>query len=313
MNVPMSILISNLVGLFLLMAVGALIVRFRILPVTMTTYLSHLLMTVMAPALIFQSLMREFSVEFLRDSAVILAAGMAAYLLLIGITLLLARAFHVPKNRRGLWAVCTTFPNNGFMGFPIIQAILGDEALALAVIMGIPFNVLLYTVGVRVLLADRPAEAGAPKISLKKILLTPVNVATALGLAVFLFQIPVPEIISAPIGYLASVATPLSMLIIGMELTKCSVSKVVRDRDVLTGTFTKLVAAPIICLLLLKVIPLTNSLMTPVILLTMAMPTAAIASALAKQYEVDAELAVEVTFMTGLLCIITMPLISLLL
>ena len=309
----MSILISNLVGLFLLMGVGALIVRFHILPVTMTTYLSHLLMTVIAPALILQSLMRPFSMEFLRDGAVIFAVGMAAYLLLIGLTLLLGRIFHVPQNRRGLWAVCTTFPNNGFMGFPIILAILGDEALALAVIMGIPFNILLYTVGVRVLLTDRSAKEGTPQLSLKKTLLTPVNVATALGLAIFLLQIPVPEVISAPIGYLANVATPLSMLIIGMELTKCSVSKVIRDGNVLTGTFTKLVAAPLICLLPLRVIPLTNSLMIPVILITMAMPTAAVVSALAKQYEVDVELAVEITFMSGLLCMITMPLISLLL
>lgn len=312
MNVPMSILITNLLGLFLLMAVGVLVVRFNILPVTATTYLSRLLMSVMAPALIFQSLIRPFSMDFLVDSAVIFAVGMAAYLLFIGLSSLLARLFHVPKDRRGIWAICTTFPNNGFMGFPVIQAVLGDEALALAAIMGIPFNMLLYTVGVRVLWADRSAGEGAPKISLKKILLTPVNAATALGLVVFLFQIPVPEVLSTPIGHLANVATPLSMLIIGMELTKSSVSKVIQDRAVLAGTFTKLVAVPLVSLLLLRIIPLTNPLIAPVVLITMAMPTAAIASALAKQYEVNVDLPVGITFMTNLLCMITMPLISLL-
>lgn len=313
MNVPMSILLSNLLGLFLLMAVGVLIVRLRVLPVTATQHLSRLLMTVMAPALIFQSLIRPFSMDFLLDSAVTFAAGMVAYLFFMGLTLLLAKLFRVPGDRRGIWAVCTTFPNNGFMGFPIIQALLGDEALALAAIMGIPFNMLLYTVGVRVLWADRSAGEGAPRISLKKILLTPVNAATVLGLAVFLFQIPVPEVISMPIGHLANVATPLSMLIIGMGLTRSSVSTVVQDRAVLAGTFTKLIVVPLISLLLLRIIPLTNPLIAPMILITMAMPTAAIISALAEQCEANVELPVGITFMTNLLCMITMPLISLLL
>jgi hypothetical protein len=309
----MSILLSNLVGLFLLMAVGALLVRFRILPVTLSTQLSRLLMSVVAPALIVHSLIRPFSMDFLRDSAVIFAVGMAVYAVGIAVCLLLARVFQVPQGRRGTWAICAIFPNNGFMGFPIIQAILGEEALALAVIMGIPFNILVYTVGVRTVLSDRAAGEGGPSVSLKSILLAPVNVATVLGLAIFLLQIPVPTVIEAPLGYLGDMATPLSMLIIGMELTKSSVGQVIRNRWALTAAATKLVIVPLLTWALLLALPLSNPLIAPVVLLTMAMPAAAIVSAITGQYEVNVDLAVEVTFLSDLLCMVTLPLVAALL
>ena len=309
MSVPMSVLLSNLVGLFLLMAVGALMVRLKVVPLSVTGHLSRLLMTVMAPAMIFRSMLQPFSREFLRDSAVIFAAGCAMYLLSIGVSLLLARAFRVDRKHRGLWSLCTAFPNNGFMGFPIIQALLGDNALALAAIMGIPFNIFLYTLGVRVLLVDRAEAGGAAAVSLRKILLTPANVATVLGLAAFLLQIPVPDAIYTPIDYLANMATPMSMLVIGMGLTRCSAAQVIRDRDALTAAVSKLVVLPLLAFLVLKGIPFGNELIAPVVLITVVMPTAAIVPSLAEQHGVNTELAVEVSFLTGVLCIATVPLL----
>ncbi|WP_325286251.1 AEC family transporter [Dysosmobacter sp.] len=303
----MPLLISNLVGLFLLMAVGALAVRLKVVPLSITGQLSHLLMSVMTPAIIFRSMLQPFSQEFLRDSAVIFAAGCGLYLLSIGAALVLGKVFRVTPGRRGLWALCVAFPNNGFMGFPIIQALLGDTALALAAIMGMPFNIFLYTLGVRVLLSDREGESGGG-VSLRKILLTPVNVATVLGLAAFLLQIPVPDAIYTPISYLADMATPMSMLIIGMGLTRCSASQVVRDRDVLAAGLSKLVLLPLLVFLALKVIPFGNELIAPVVLITVAMPTAAIVSALGEQHGLNTDLAVEISFLTGLLCILTVPL-----
>ena len=309
MSVPMSVLLSNLVGLFLLMAVGALVVRLKVVPLSATGYLSRLLMTVMAPAMIFRSMLQPFSREFLRDSAVILAAGCALYLLSIGVSLVLGRMFRVAHNRRGLWALCVAFPNNGFMGFPIIQALLGDSALALAAIMCIPFNAFLYTLGVRVLLTDRAGEGGEAAASLRKILLTPANVATALGLAAFLFQIPIPDAIYTPIDYLANMAAPMSMLVIGMGLTRCSASQVIRNRDVLTATLSKLVVLPLLVFLMLKGIPFGNGLIAPVVLITVVMPTAAIVPSLAEQHGFNTDLSVEISFLTGVLCIVTVPLL----
>ena len=313
MNVPIFTLVSNLVGLFLLMAVGALVVKLHVVPISVASDLSKLLMLVIVPALMFRPMVRPFSMDFLLDSVVIFVAGTVLYLLFLGVSYLMASGFRVPRDQRGTWSLSATFPNNGFMGYPIIQALLGENALALAVIMSIPFNILLYTAGIRVMLTDCSGKEGGSGISLKKILLTPTNAAILLGIIVFLFQIPIPDMIYTPISYLADVATPMSMLIIGMELTKSSFSHVVHDRNVLSASLAKLVILPLLTLVLVRLIPFSNELMVPVILITMSMPTAAIAGVVAEQYEVNVKLAVEITFLTGLLCIVTMPLIFLLL
>ena len=70
-----SVLFTNLVGLFLLMAVGVVLVKGKAVPITVTGYLSKLLMTVMSPAMIVRSMLQPFSADFLKDSAVVFAAG----------------------------------------------------------------------------------------------------------------------------------------------------------------------------------------------------------------------------------------------
>lgn len=308
MSVPMSVLISNLVGLFVLMGVGVLVVRLKVVPLSVSGHLSNLLVTVMSPALVFRSMLRPFSAGFLRDSAVIFAVGTGLYLLSMGGALLLAKAFRVPRDRQAIWALCVAFPNNGFMGFPIIQALLGDNALALAAIMGIPCNVLLYTLGIRMLTLGREGEDGGGT-ALWKLLLTPVNIATVVGLAVFLLQVPIPDAVYTPISYLADMAAPMSMLIIGMGLTRCSFAQVVRDRDALTATLAKLVLLPLLVYLALRAVSFGSELFAPVILITVVMPTAAVICALAEKYSAGVGLAAEISFLTGILCIVTVPLL----
>lgn len=313
MNVPISLLLQNLIGLFLLMAVGIAIVRFRILPAGVIPMLSHLLMTVLGPAMVFHSLLRPFESAFLHDSIIITVLGLGLYLGFTGLSLLAAHVLHISQNRRGTWAICTTFPNNGFMGFPVIQAVLGNDALALASIMGISFTILIYTMGVRVMLLDRSPGEGMPKISLIKLFVTPTNSATVLGLIFFLAQIPVPEVVALPIGHLADMATTMSMIIIGMKLSETPGISALLNWEVLTGTLVKLLLIPGITYLLLSPLSLPNPLMLPMVLITMAMPSASCVVAVAGEYGVNADLAAEINFLSGTLCIVTVPLVALLL
>lgn len=283
------------------------------MPADVIPMLSHLLMTVLGPAMVFHSLLRPFEAEFLHESLVVAALGLGLYLGLTGLSLAAAYIFRVSKNRRGTWAICVAFPNNGFMGFPVILAVLGSDALALASIMGISFTLLIYTMGVRVMLSDSPSKDGTPAIGLRRLLLIPTNVSTILGLTFFLLPIPVPEVVAIPIGHLADMATTMSMIIIGMKLSETPGIRVLLSWDVLTGTLTKLLIAPGVTYLLLLILPLPNPLMAPMVLLTMAMPSASCIVAVAGEYGVNTDLAAEINFLSGTLCIITVPLVALLL
>ena len=304
---------SNLFGLFLLIGVGYGTVRFRVLPASASKMLSSLLMNVTMPATIFTSLVRPYDPAFLRAGLLEVVLGLALYILYGVISALLARPFRVTRERRGLWTFACAFNNNGFMGFPIALALFGEEGLALAVFLGIPFNLLAYTTGATLICMDRSASGDAPPVSWRSILLTVVNGSTLLGLLFFAAQWPVPAVLSAPLTYLSNVTTPLSMLIIGMSLSGGDLLTPLRDWSVLSGCGVRLLLLPLLTLGLVKLLPLDAPLVVGVLVVIMAMPSAALTSLLAEAYGGDTEFAAQLVFLSSLLCLVTIPLISLLL
>ena len=119
--------------------------------------------------------------------------------------------------------------------------------------------------------------------------------------------------IDTPLTYLADVTTPLSMLIIGMNLTGGSVSALLRNWDVLSSAFLRLLFLPLLTWGILMLLPVEDPLVIGVTLIIMAMPSPAVTSILAETYGGDTQFASEAVFLSSLLCLVTIPLISLLL
>lgn len=311
MNIPVDTLISTLAGLFLLLGAGFAAVRANMIPASASTAFSALLMKITIPATIFSAMLRPFDFDFLRDSILIVALGFGFFLLYALLCIPGVRLFRVKEGSRGMWKICCTFCNNGSMGYPLILALFGEEGLALAAMLNISFMLLIYTLGVKQVLSDKPA-AESTATSWRAILLTEVNAATALGLVFFCLQLPVPAAISTPIHLLADITAPLSMFVIGMTLAKGSVRDAFLDRDVFSVSLMRLVLLPVLTWGILKLLPLPNPLVSWVVLLTMAMPCPGTSTVLAEQYGINAALSSRMVFVSSLLCLITIPLISLL-
>lgn len=306
----MATLVSNLTGLFLLLGAGFVTVRLRMVPPEASAAFTALLMKVTVPATIFTAMLRPFDPAFLRDSAIIFLLGMGFFLLFALLSLPVSRLFRVHSSGRGMWMMCCTFCNNGSMGFPLILALFGEDGLALAAMLAISFNLLVYTLGAKQVLLDLPAAAGAAA-SWRGILLTEVNAATVLGLVFFCLQWSVPEALLSPLQHLSNITTPLSMFLIGMALAKGSLRDAFRDRDVFSASVTRLVLFPILTWAILKLLPISNPLVSSVVLLTMAMPCPGTSTVLAEQYGINAALSSRIVFLSSLLCLLTIPVITL--
>ena len=300
-------------GLFLLIGVGCAAVRGGLLPLSATGVLTELLLKVTMPATIFTSMIRPFDPGFVRDALTIVGISTALFLLYAAISAGLVRAFRVSEGRQGIWMLCATFCNNGFMGFPVAYALFGEEGLALAVMLGIPFNLLMYSLGASQVSLDRHGDGEKERLTVKKVLFSAVNGAILLGLLFYAAQIPVPEVIFSPLEQLSNITTPLSMLITGMSLAGSPLPSLFRDRDALTCVVTRLVLLPLLTWALLLPLPASNPLLRPVILVIMAMPSAAVATAMAQRYGSDRELAARNVCLSSLLCMVTLPLMALLL
>ncbi len=308
-----AVLFSNLVGLFLLIGVGFFAVRMNVLPIQAAKPMSALLMKITVPATVVSSMLRPFDPAFLRLGLSILAVGTVLFALFAALSLGLAPLCRVPRGRRGMWCCCATFCNNSFMGFPVALAVLGEEGLALTVILAIPFNLMAYSIGARMVCMDADGAGAAPAVSWKRALFSTINLATLVGTVLYITQLPVPEAVQTPLRHLSNVTTPLSMIITGMNLSQGSLADVVRDRDAFTASAMRLLLFPLIAWGVMRCIPGLDGLVMGAALLNMSMPAPAAATLMGEEYGGNVQIGSRIIFLSSLLCVATIPLISLLL
>lgn len=307
-----SVLLTNLVGLFLLIGVGFVAARAHWIPESASEPLTALLMKITLPMTIFSSMIRPFDPGFLKSALTIFLLGLVFHTAYVILSWPLTRLFQVPLGRRGMWMECSSFCNNGFMGFPVAYALFGDEGLSLAVALSIAFSMLVYTVGAKLIASDHQGEDGTP-VSWRKVFLSPIDLAMGLGLVFYCTQIPMPQAIMTPIEYLADVTTPLSMILTGMTLAHGKLFDALRDRDAVSASFVRLLLFPVLTWAAVLLLPVSDPLVIGVLLIIMAMPSPSLSVVMAEEYGGCVELGARAVFDSSLLCIITIPLVSLLL
>lgn len=289
------IVLPQLSMLFTIAVIGALLRRRGVMPDPVVRGISDIITMVTNPALVIMVAQHD-APDTLSGFLQVLWVGA---LIMAAIALAVYAAYRRQDNqKRPILALLAAFPNAGFMGLPLIQAVYGDlGALYLAAYI-VAFNLVFWTIGM--LLIDRRG------FSLKK-LFNPGFIAAALGMTLFLLRIDLPDLIDAPLNSLGSLNTPLAMLVLGARMADLKPRALI-DRGSTLVALIRLVAAPLAALLISRALS-----MSPVsagtLVLCSAMPCAIMGQLLAEQYDRDALLAARGISLTSLLSILTIPLI----
>lgn len=312
MHLDFTFVLSNLLGLFLLIGVGYTCLHWNILPQSALPILSTLLIDITMPCTCFIALAgRTYDAAFLKSGLIIIFIGFVVYGLSLIADLLLTRPLRIRKTHRGLWAFAATFPNSGFMGYPVILALTNEEGLALAVLFGISCTLICFTFGA--LAINRDNTDASNQQNLLSILVQPVNIATVLSLIFYVGQIPIAEPVRTAITDLSNVTTPLSMMVCGMELAKNSGRDLFTDPDAYSCALMRLIVSPLIALAALNCFTFSNPLIIPVVIITLAMPCAGLTTIFAESFHLDTGFAAKAFFLTNAASLITIPLICMLL
>ena len=312
MHLDFMVVFSSLMGLFVLIAAGVLIVRLDLVPPEASPYFSALLIKVAVPCTIFISLAsREYDPSFVRDSILTVVTGMVVFPAVHYLGRFLGRLLRIPKGKRGVWSFSCAYPNAGFMGFPVCLALFGAEGLALSVIYNIAFNIFVYSIGAMEIAEDAGAEAERP--GLRKMFFNGINLSIVLSLIFYFCRIPVPEVAAAPITHLSNITTPLSMLITGMAIGRGRALDLITDRDAWTASAIRLLGCPLLLLAVLSLLPYPNRMVVLVTVVIMGMPVPGVTTVLAETYHGNVDLAAKISFLTNLLCMVTIPVICMLL
>lgn len=298
-----SAVITRMAVLFLILAVGFISNKAKVLTTSSNRLLSALILNITMPCTILGSVMSGAVTATGREALMFVVYALAyfalSFLIVWPLPRLCARKGTQPDD--GILRFLVIFGNVGFMGYPVIQAIYGDSALFYVTLFNIPFNLLLFSVGILLVSGKRG------KLN-PKLFITPSLFATLASILVFSFKLEAPAILKDTVLLLGNITTPGAMLVIGSTLAGIPIREVFRDIRVYPVTLVKLLIIPVATWLVLRFfIPDARTL--GILIAEASMPTATAATMLSLQYGGNETLASKGVFITTLFSVVTIPLL----
>ncbi len=308
------LLLEQMVVLFLLMGIGYLCYKKKIITDEVSKKLSAIVVNIANPALVLTGCMGEEKIQG-RELLLTIGIILAIYAALILIAQILPKALGIEKKSRGVYKAMTIFSNIGFMGFPVISALYGSSALLYGALFTIPYNILIYTYGIASM-SVKKEEKGVPsktegsrlKFLLGRIFNAGV-IACIVTMVLYLFQIPIPAMLGDTITHLSNLTAPLSMMVIGASLATIDLKKLFTDVKLLIFSAIKLLVIPIAGVLIIRQF-VSNEMICGVCMVMLATPVGSMTAMLAQQYDGDYEMASRGVALTTILSVVTIPLVS---
>ncbi len=291
-------LINQLIILFTIAFLGYGAAKLNFLPRETNKVLSAVVINVSNPCSVLTSVMSGTRVLSNGEVFTLLAVAIALHLLLIGLAPLLSKLLRTPKEQKNIYHFMTVFGNYSYMGFPVITALFGVEALFLAAIFVLVFQVFCYTYGVSLF--------GQGKFQLRS-LCSPMIICTLIAFVIYMFRIPVPELVLNVTKTVSGITSPAAMLALGFALAAVPLKWVFTQFRTIIFALIRLTLIPTVVFLLCS--PwMHNELMLGVTVALSAMPVATNTTLMAARYDGNEGQAACGVFLSTLLSVVTMPL-----
>jgi len=297
----MAEIVSKVLTFFVLIGIGFILRRTNLVDDLFTKGVSRFVLYVTLPALIIDSMNFEYSYEMFSNSVILLMAGGALYLILWFLGAVSSRILKLTEDSRSVFLYAVLFGNVAYMGYPVVELIIGKEGVFYSAVFNIWFNVLTWTVGVRIM----SREAGS---STRKAFLNPGMISVFIGLILFFTPLKLPLFLDEALALLGQSTIPLAMVVAGIILASAKLSTVLKSRIVIFYSLVKLCIAPVIVFFLLSAVEMP-SMVERILIIMSAMPAAANTSIFARIFDSDYELSSKLIASSTLFSLITIPLI----
>lgn len=256
-------------------------------------WLNKFIIYLAVPALLF-SLLSKSPIEEMLNLKFILTTTLITFGIFIISFVYLVR---VRKKRLGdssLLAASASYGNVGYMGVPLMVALVGEKAIIPATLI-LTFDSMLHFVLVPLIAGRNETGSRADKLkhSLFEIAKNPFLVATVLGIFVAVFNVPLPNLVYNVSDQLGKSAIPTALFSLGVSLSLSKFTNINVDKSFLV--VMKLFIHPI----LVAVIFLSFGGFEPIwmasAIIMASLPTALNVFMMAKQYDKQSETVSSVT------------------
>jgi predicted permease len=198
-----------------------------------------------------------------------------------------------------------------------VLAVFGATGLFYIVLSNMAAVVFQDTLCVAMIKRDAAAVSGDKPLKesfvnrLKAIFDVPLD-AALISLVIFLLQLPVHEDLQNVLSSVGSMMAPLSMIIIGIQLAQSSFKDVALNPRLIVISVLRLAVMPFLLFLVLMMFDI-DSLVRCVLILSFAMPCAALPVVFAQEYGANAKLAAEGAFLSTMFSMASLPIACILL
>jgi hypothetical protein len=210
---------------------------------------------------------------------------------------------HVEKKWKNHYALMCIFGNTGFIGIPLIQAVLGNGALIYAAIINIFYTLFFYTYGYYL-------AGGEDSGFSAKNLLNIGNLSLIVTIVLFLWQPKIPEMLTSTVNYMANATTFLAMTVIGISLARAELKPIFTQPKLYAFVGLRFVLLPVLLSLILRLF-IKDDLMYGVMVLLCAVPVGNMPLMRVEETGGDGTVLSQGIILSTVLAIITVPLVTL--
>ncbi len=242
-------------------------------------------------------------------------------LLFYGLLFLLGFAIvavlRIPCHKRPIYRMMTLLPNIGFMGIPIVAALLGTEYILYVAVYMLFYNLIIYTYGIALC---QKANLSSGDIrnqkkrslwqKLRPVVTNPGVIASVIALFIFFMQISIPSPVQTFLEYMGNPAIPLSMYLIGCSVAFSDLRSLVKDIKIYGFLLIKMLVFPILCALLVRWLPFDATILKLFVIMA-SMPAGTMVVLMAEEYANDSDAATKGVILSTLSSVFTVPIVSL--
>ncbi len=293
---------QQVVVLFLLIIVGYVIRKMNIVTDAINKEIGSLVVNISLPAFLIVSMNQSFSAEMLKTSGIFIVLSFGVYAGFAISAKLFSKMLRVEGKAKDVFEYVLLFSNVGYMGYPVVKVVFGDQGVFYTAVYNLSFSVLVWSYGV--FLMNRNSDHKEKR----KGFLNPGLVAVLIGFGLFVFSIELPKSIFQTLQLIGDTTTPLSMMFIGFILAQTEMKTIFREWHVFAITFIRLVIQPACVWVVLSLLGFEGLLLNIPVLIA-AMPAAANTAIIASKYGSDYQLAAKLIYISTLLSVVSIPIV----
>lgn len=192
-------------------------------------------MTVALPPLMIHSLYANFTHDALIAAAPDLVLPFVSIFASYLAGHVLASVLHISKERRGIFICTCCIANAIFIGVPVNVALFGEASVPSCMLYYLANTTMFWALGAYLIIR---AAGGDHRFTPREMLLklrTPPLMGFAAGVILLLVNVPIPHFAMAVMKYVGGMATPMALMVIGIQMSQIPLSSIHFDKDLVGG------------------------------------------------------------------------------